>query len=156
MIELENKKPIYIELLELLESQGATKRVCISSFMLERYGPLETTSRKNTTLLDAKLVLDDLADRKLIEIDRGLHNFSISGSTPQKQPWFDTAEFNACITSAGLDYLNQYRIVQSNLALNEASKRNAEIQKSHSIITIIVAVLALFISLIGALNACNH
>lgn len=143
------KTPIYIQLLEFLEAHGISKSVNISDFMLERYGAIGKNDPNEPRRMQAETILSDLGNRKLIEIDNTLFQFSISGSKPSDPKWFDNATFNACLTSSGLEYLNQYRLIQSNLELNEASKRNSEIQKRHSKITILVAAVSALCSIFG-------
>ncbi|MHB1178115.1 MAG: hypothetical protein ACYCZO_07260, partial [Daejeonella sp.] len=58
--------------------------------------------------------------------------------------WFDTVTLGATITVTGIDYLNQYRLTESNIAVNEASKRSSRIQKRFTFTTIIVAAVGAF------------
>lgn len=143
------KTPIYIQILEFLELHGTGNQVNIAEFMLSIFGNLETEGQNHQKFIEVNSILSDLVKRKLIDLDNNLFQLYISGMPKQKTKWFDNAEFNSILTTTGLEYLGQYRLIQSNLELNEASKRNAEIQKKHSIITIIVAAAAVLCAFIG-------
>ena len=89
-------------------------------------------------------------------MENTLFEYSLGGEVPKIAKWFHHEEFKAFLTSTGLDYLNQYRVIQSNLELNEASKRNGETQKKHAQITLWVAIAAVASSIFGLIQSYHQ
>lgn len=78
----------------------------------------------------------------------------VTGAVVQKPNWFST-DFKACINLYGIDYLDQWNtselnreLLKSNKNVNEASLKNYESQRSFSIATIGIALLAAIFSVL--------
>lgn len=77
----------------------------------------------------------------------------VTNKTDTEEQWFQNPLLVRMLP-AGFDYLNQYRLITSNLALNSASKRNSRTQRRFTRTTILVAAVGALSSLFTFI--CNN
>jgi len=130
----------YMTLLETLAPIGLTGRYDLSIFFLPLF-PRPTTSdiaELQRQASEVNVFLHELKNRGHIKI----HNdYAHIGFYNDKLNWLGDMKILASITSLGFEHLYQQDLIKSNLAVNEASKRNAKTQLRLTIITIVVAAI---------------
>lgn len=151
---------LYIDILKELNDFGVLKLYNISPFMLRHFPrPIYKTAPNigwdEKQEFEAKNFLGQLKARGHIEYElEGVYeviywaNIDSDGNIQTAQ-WFDDVPFNIRLTVEGMSYLNDYNLTQSNLQINEASKRNSKTQNLFTSATIFVAFIGAVMSILS-------
>jgi|GEM_PF-5946885 len=63
--------------------------------------------------------------------------------------WFDNTDFNILLTIEGLEYLEKFKLIKTNILSNKASIKNLKSQKFGMYSTLILALIAILISFLN-------
>lgn len=122
--------PIHIQILEFLNCRGIGKQCDITSvikpWLQDQENLYDVAFLSEKDNIDK--ILNSMAEQKLLDQVNNLYDYDSS--------------VKCSITPFGFDYLAQKQLLYSSIDLNDSTKRNSETQKKHSIITILVAVIA--------------
>lgn len=155
------KKNTTIELLSEMDKYGINELYNVSPFMEEHFPMPEPTTENSIPWDDkqestAKHLLNEMQAHGFIKF--GMLEETIYNNVllkPSKK-WFNDTDFYISFTIDGFNFLHQYRLKESSVIANQTSIRNmetanknAEIQKNHSRITIIVAAISVLITLLN-------
>jgi len=144
------KKNPTIELLSELEKQGTYNYYNISPFISKKF---KRPSYSGDELIwqartgeDAYYLLDELKSKKYIYFKGEIRDkiYHISLDKDNKIPmdkWFDSVDFEIFLTLDGQNYLSQNLLI-------EATKSNLNAQKYGMIATILIAILAVGVSIL--------
>jgi hypothetical protein len=145
-------KSKHIILLEELETNGFNQPYNVSTFMKKNFQkpkmvrPLTWSIEGDSSLLFLKDMLfleyvlfdyDEL--KKTIRPSNDVDNW-------ENMKWFDNTDFEIRPRLKGIEFLQQYRIMNSSFKLNEANIKNIEVQKMLTWLAVIISILNLLLS----------
>lgn len=147
---------LYVKLLEEMNKHGVGKYYNASPFIVANFprpSYKEPWGWNDKEDYEPKNFLGQLKARGHIEYElEGIYDavyyykLGINGELIIDDKWFDNVGFNIRLTIEGMNYLNEYKLTQSNIEINEASKRNSRTQNFFSVATIIVAGVSACVS----------
>lgn len=152
LMPIMNDKPLHIKLLEQFANNDLGKRVNFAPFIVVSFNRPKMHDYKDWYIAHTEVYnfLNDLKFRKFIEVEQDsavTFLFEKKEDDIKVKKWYNDVEMYGFVTSAGLDYLDNYNLVQSNKGVNEASLLNYKIQLWGTAITILIAGLAAFYSI---------
>jgi len=154
-------EPIHIRLLKDLESQGLDSIVNLTPFLRNNFNlpRIEDVKLYNREINSQLSFIRDLIERELIKFYRKEEPTFWEGvifKTGIKPTviWFDDKNLtiDALITTKGIEFLENYKLVQSNFVVNEASITNYKSQKYFSIAIVVLAFSSALIALFSFLR----
>lgn len=125
------KYDLFIKTLERGVDIGLGTKFNISDILSEEFSK-PTSADRGIWKAECEIQFDILRDMQyklnIIKFDANEVN-NIHWWDAEPEPcWFDNALFNVWVTVTGLDYLNQYRLRQSNFSLNGILESNTKLQ----------------------------
>ncbi|MDB5154664.1 MAG: hypothetical protein JWR54_3415 [Mucilaginibacter sp.] len=125
------KYDLFIKTLERGRDIGLGRKFNISDILQKEF-PKPTTTDRNTWNEEIIVQLDVLKDMQthlhIIKFrDTEVNKVYWQGNQVHPE-WFDSITFDIWVTVAGLDYLNQYYLRQSNFGLNSILESNTKLQ----------------------------
>jgi hypothetical protein len=149
-------EPIHIRLLKELESNGLNPIVNISPFLKENFikPTISNVQKYNREIKSQLSFVLDLVERGLITFYRKEEptfwgNTIFKTGAKPTAIWFDdeTLAIDTLVTTKGLEFLENYKLVQSNFSVNDASINNYKSQKYFSIAIVVLAFSSALIAL---------
>jgi hypothetical protein len=130
------------QILQEGKKHGIGKQFDVCPIMIKYYKkPEETDSVKWFFVVKPQCeLLEELAENKYIFMSDRLANKIYFPTYHDNVQWFDSATIMISITKAGIQFLEQETINQSNLNLNAALLRNIRIQWILGVVTVIIAI----------------
>ncbi len=146
---------LYLELLEEVDAHGILTPYNVSPFITKHFAkPVPEQSADQWDMAQERKVkgfLGEMSKRGWIEYDADelsekIHGrrYSPDDDTVSFSQWFDNNDVNISFTLSGLEYLNQQRVIQSNLEFNRASRRGFIATFILSIVAAIGAIAAAY------------